>query len=690
MPGFIVKTDIEKVRQMANLYDVISDDVALKQSGSSYMGLCPFHDEKTPSFSVNPSMGYWHCFGCGKSGDVFKYVMERDGVEFREAVEILADRYNFELHYEETGKDRPQQPKGSTRVRLLAVCSQAQKYFTSKLFSDEALPARQLLDGRKFTKADCEYFGCGYAPRGGDELVRHLASKGYTTQEMIDAGVARQGRSGAYDYFRGRVTWPIRDITGRVLGFGARKLYDDDKIEAKYINTPDTRLYHKNQVLYGLDLAKDEIRKTHQIVIVEGYTDVMACHLAGVKTAVATCGTAFGEEHAKIARRLIADNSADAIQFTSAARKGSRIVFTFDGDAAGQKAAIRAFSLDGRFLTQTFVAVAHDNLDPCDLRIKEGNEAVHHLVDGATPLYEFIVSSTIGRYDIDRPEGKLAAASALTPVLARIKDTALCRYYSREAAGLIGIDDSPRSVIRLQDFTNNVMTERKRLDVRDDGTFGTRDRRVFDEGRGGLTDAQRMAIMRDDAAQLRLRDEKYWPIDDTVFMTEQQLMAFVVQVPLAFEPTQFGNLASESFSTPLFRMMFEAVQSLGGLPDSADSITQSQWVTSIVNACGMGVREAVEQLATMPLPVDSETRDGDEMPGPDAPLRLPTEQEQRMAMQLLVGMLDISYAQKINEMRYRMRTLPEGSEKLELLARITKFEQQRHQIKDFVYNSNIA
>ena len=408
----ILKEDVEKVRAAADLYDIVSASVTLRPSGTgTFVGLCPFHDEKTPSFSVRPALGVWHCFGCGLGGDVFGYVEHQENIDFREAVELLADKYHIELHYENSGGRT--EHSGSKRARLIEANEEAQRFFMSQIMSKEALAARKLLGGRNFSRADCERFGCGYAPQGWDNLVRYLASKGFTQQEMLDAGLARQGQRGVYDYFRGRATWPIRDSTGRTLGFGARKLYDDDQIAAKYINTPDTQLYRKTQVLYGIDLAKSSIVKKRQVVIVEGYTDVMAMHLAGIDTAVATCGTAFGAEHAKIVRRLVADDSLGAVQLVGPLNVpgqalSSRIVFTFDGDAAGQKAALHAFGLDSAFLSQTFVAVADDNLDPCDLRINRGDQAVRSLIEHAKPLYDFVIDAAIGRFDTTYATGRWA------------------------------------------------------------------------------------------------------------------------------------------------------------------------------------------------------------------------------------------------------------------------------------------
>ena len=466
----ILKEDVEKVRAAADLYDIVSASVTLRPSGTgTFVGLCPFHDEKTPSFSVRPALGVWHCFGCGLGGDVFGYVEHQENIDFREAVELLADKYHIELHYENSGGRT--EHSGSKRARLIEANEEAQRFFMSQIMSKEALAARKLLGGRNFSRADCERFGCGYAPQGWDNLVRYLASKGFTQQEMLDAGLARQGQRGVYDYFRGRATWPIRDSTGRTLGFGARKLYDDDQIAAKYINTPDTQLYRKTQVLYGIDLAKSSIVKKRQVVIVEGYTDVMAMHLAGIDTAVATCGTAFGAEHAKIVRRLVADDSLGAVQLVGPLNVpgqalSSRIVFTFDGDAAGQKAALHAFGLDSAFLSQTFVAVADDNLDPCDLRINRGDQAVRSLIEHAKPLYDFVIDAAIGRFDTTYATGQMGAVKAVAPLIAQIRDRSQRDLYARKATRRIGVD--------LDIMQREVRSTHGQLHVRDEDAYSPR------------------------------------------------------------------------------------------------------------------------------------------------------------------------------------------------------------------------
>ncbi|MBT1177580.1 DNA primase [Bifidobacterium callimiconis] len=707
MPGLILKEDIEKVRAAADLYDIVSADVTLKPSGSgTYMGLCPFHDEKTPSFSVRPGLGAWHCFGCGLGGDVFKYVEQSENVGFADAVEILADKYHIELRYD---SNQPQQRQGSKRSRLLEANEAAQKFFVSQIMSKEALAARKLLAGRNFSQADCERFGCGYAPQGWDNLVRHLASKGFTQQEMLDAGLARQGQRGVYDYFRGRVTWPIRDATGRTLGFGARKLFDDDTIQAKYINTPDTTLYHKNQVLYGLDLAKANIVKKRQVVIVEGYTDVMACHLAGVDTAVATCGTAFGNEHAKIVRRLISDDKLGALQLIGPGRNHtSRVVFTFDGDAAGQKAALHAFGLDGAFLSQTFVAVADNNLDPCDLRIQQGDTAVRRLVENASPLYDFVINAAIDQFGTEYTTGQMGAVKAVAPIIAQIRDRSLVDMYARKAARRIGVD--------LDVMIREVQTARRRLRVRDEDAYAPRGNRYSNNGggdrfgdgygddRGAVSPARRRQIEHQDALM-----QGYYRVDDAVFICEQQFMGILIQVPRAVNRDLFSRLDEESFTTPVFRSLYQALEAAGGLPP--DETPQGLWLHNLSKAAGPMLEQVINELAVMPLPLPNLDKGGaggsgsaganGGVPGPDGPIdpqangaanpmRPASEAERQYASELLVRLLDMACMRRIAMWKRRMNLLPEGEEKFRLLGEITKQEAVRKNLQAEIYGNTVG
>lgn len=436
MAGLIRRADIDEVRSRTNLADIVGDYVTLKSAGvGSMKGLCPFHEERSPSFHVRPQVGFYHCFGCGEGGDVFSFLMKMDHVSFSEAVERMAARIGFELHYEDGGAATDH----GNRARILSANQAAADFFVAQLATPEAEPGRAFLGQRGFDAAAAQRFGVGFAPRGG-ALARHLKTLGYSEDELVTAGLLGKGERGdVYDRFRGRLVWPIRDATGQTLGFGARKLLDDDN-GPKYLNTPETPVYHKSQVLYGLDLAKKDIARGRQVVVVEGYTDVMACHLAGVTTAVATCGTAFGVDHIKVVRRMIGDvENADSTGT-------GEVIFTFDPDEAGQKAASRAFAEEHRFAAQTFVAVAPDGLDPCDLRLNRGDDAVRRLIRTRKPMFEFKVRRELDVHDLETVEGRVAALRAAAPVVASIRDQALSIGYVRNLAGWLGME--PNEVSR--------------------------------------------------------------------------------------------------------------------------------------------------------------------------------------------------------------------------------------------------
>ncbi|SIN77557.1 DNA primase [Agromyces cerinus] len=425
MAGRIRQSDVDEVKARTNIADIVGEHVSLKSAGvGSMKGLCPFHDERSPSFHVRPGLGYYHCFGCGESGDAYTFLQRMDHVSFTEAVERLAGRIGFELHYEDGG----QASDHGNRARLLAANQAASEFFVERLSAPDAEVGRRFLGERGFDAEAARRFGVGFAPKSWDALTDHLKGRGFTTEELSASGLVSQGDRGVYDRFRGRLVWPIRDVTGQTVGFGARRLLDDDK-GPKYLNTPETAIYHKSQVLYGLDLAKRDISKTHRVVVVEGYTDVMACHLAGVTTAIATCGTSFGVDHIKVLRRVLGDASGVG-----------EVVFTFDGDAAGQQAAIRAFGEEQRFAAQTFVAVAPDGLDPCDLRLARGDGAVRTLIESRTPMFEFVIKHTLAQYDLETVEGRVAALRAAAPVVADIRDPALRPGYTRELARMLGVE----------------------------------------------------------------------------------------------------------------------------------------------------------------------------------------------------------------------------------------------------------
>lgn len=431
MAGMIKAEDIATVKERVNIEDVISEHVTLRRAGAgSLKGLCPFHDERTPSFNVRPAVGVYHCFGCGKSGDVITFVMDVDHLNFTEAVERLAAKAGIELRYEEG--ERPQGEPVGKRMRLVEANRVAEEFYAELLLRDpNARAGRDFLRAKGFDGKAASHFGVGFAPRSGEALVAHLHAKGFTPEEMTMAGLVGQSSRGLYDRFRGRVMWPIRDITGDTVGFGARRIFEDDRIAAKYLNTSETPIYKKTQVLYGLDLAKKSIARDRRAVVVEGYTDVMAAHLSGVEQAVATCGTSFGVDHIKSLRRLMRDEAGGS---------PARVIFTFDGDAAGQKAAMRAFEEDQRWASQSFVAVARDGMDPCDLRLAQGTEGVRALIDDAVPMFEFAVRTTIARFDLDHAEGRVAAMRAIAPIIAGIRDTTLRPEYIRTVSGWIGVE----------------------------------------------------------------------------------------------------------------------------------------------------------------------------------------------------------------------------------------------------------
>ncbi|MFI8632074.1 DNA primase [Microbacterium sp. NPDC077663] len=421
----IRQSDVDEVKARTNIADIVGERVALKSAGvGSLKGLCPFHDERSPSFNVRPQAGYYHCFGCGESGDVYSFLRAMDHLSFTEAVERLAARIGYQLHYEDGGSA----PETGGRTRLYQANTAAAEYFRAQLATAEADAGRRFLGERGFDAGAAAHFGVGYAPKGWNNMRDALRAQGFTDEELATAGLVSQGQRGVYDRFRGRVVWPIRDLTGQTIGFGARKLYEDDQ-GPKYLNTPETPIYKKAQVLYGLDLAKKDVSRSHRVVVVEGYTDVMACHLAGVTTAIATCGTAFGSDHITVLRRVMGDDSASG-----------EVIFTFDPDAAGQKAALRAFSEEKRFAAQTYVAVAPDGLDPCDLRLNRGDGAVRALMDAKAPMFEFVIDQKLAGFDLGSVEGRVGALRAAAPIVAEIRDSSLRPGYTRVLARKLGMD----------------------------------------------------------------------------------------------------------------------------------------------------------------------------------------------------------------------------------------------------------
>ena len=459
MSGRIRDEDVQYIRERAPIDEVVADYVQLKNAGGGQKkGLCPFHDEKSPSFHVTPSKGYFHCFGCQTGGDAITFLMKIDHLSFTETIERLADRMGYTLRYDESFSGS-KAPVGN-RSRLIAAHAAAAKFYQNLLnTSADAAFGRELLTKRGFDRAACESFGVGYAPNSWDGLTKELRAQGFTIEELELAGLSKMGERGPIDKFRNRLMWPIRDISGDVVGFGARKLASDEEDQGpKYLNTSETPIYKKSQVLYGLDIAKKEIAKKRQVVVVEGYTDVMACHLAGITTAVATCGTAFGPDHIRIIRRLLMDD--DAFR--------GEVIFTFDGDAAGQKAAMRAFNEDQKFVTQTFVAVEPDGLDPCDLRQNKGDLALRDLIARRIPLFEFAIKTELNLHNLNTAEGRVNALNATAPLVSQIRDKSLRPEYARLLAGWLGVEveivskavaQGARNFVPAQDAGSGEVTE---------------------------------------------------------------------------------------------------------------------------------------------------------------------------------------------------------------------------------------
>ena len=425
----IPQSDIDEVLSRVSIVDVVGDYVALKAGGNGeFKGLCPFHGEKSPSFGVSSTKNLWHCFGCGEGGNLFQFLNKIDALDFVEAMEKLASRVGYTLNYEEGSDSNPNQ---AIRVRILEANAAAAKFFELCLSDGEAQPGRDFLQSRGFDKAAAARFGVGWAPKGWTGLTEHLKTLGFTEDELLVAALSGKKDKGAYDRFRGRLIWPIRDATNAVIGFGARKIFEDDQ-GPKYLNTSETPVYHKSQVLYGIDLAKREISKTQQVVVVEGYTDVMACHLAGVTTAVATCGTAFGDEHIKVLNRILVTDPT----------KPAEVIFNFDPDEAGQKAAMRAFSSAQKFNAQTYIAVGPEGLDPCDLRVERGDLAIVEMIEAKRPLIEFAIDRTVSRFDLRAREGQIAAVRAAAPIVAEILDGVLRSSYEKFLTELTLVDRS--------------------------------------------------------------------------------------------------------------------------------------------------------------------------------------------------------------------------------------------------------
>ncbi|MEU4293896.1 DNA primase [Kribbella sp. NPDC026596] len=604
MAGRIKDEDIALVRERARIDDIVGSYVTLKNAGGgSLKGLCPFHDEKSPSFNVTPARGFFYCFGCQEGGDVIDFIQKIDQISFSEAVETLASKVGIQLRYDDSGAPIQRGP-GNQRPRLVEAHKVAAEYYVEQLFgAADASSGRQFLDQRGFDKDAAVHFGVGFSPRGGEALTNHLRGRGFTNAELVASGLSAEGQRGLYDRFRGRLMWPIRDASSDVIGFGARRLFDDDRIEAKYLNTPETPIYKKSKVLYGVDLARREIAKGRQAVVVEGYTDVMACHLAGVQTAVATCGTSFGEDHARVLRQLLLDHD----QFRG------EVIFTFDGDEAGQRAALKAFAGDQAFASQTYVAVEPDGLDPCDLRLQKGDAAVRELIGRRVPLYRFVLTNVLSKYDLDRADTRIDALREAARLVISIRDRSKVDAFTRELAGQLGMEvDQVRSEVHRAASRGAAPTDRVHSD----------------RGQGGQSP--------EGAQPPTPRVEIPSPRDQR-FVIEWDALKVAMQYPLLVG-VAFDELDDHDFTHPWLAAVRVAMAKAGGPAAAAPG---EAWVVAVRDAIGNDPAAAVVSA----LAVD--------------PLRLGREPDEPYAQALLARLQELTCARRIQDLKSKLqRTNP--------------------------------
>jgi DNA primase len=638
VPGRIRDEDLQLVRSRSPIAEVVGEYLQLRSAGGGSMkGLCPFHDEKTPSFNVTPARGLWYCFSCAEGGDVIAFVRKIDNLGFTEAVERLAARANIELRYEQGGHVPGQEQ--SRRRRLIEAHRTAANFYAENLTGASAAVARDFLASRGFDLADAERFGCGYAPDDWEATTRHLRGRGFTEEELLVGGLAGQGRHGLVDKFRGRLIWPIRDLAGDVIAFGARKLSEADN-GPKYLNTPETPIFKKSSVLYGADLAKRDIAQRRQAVIVEGYTDVMACHLAGVTTAVATSGTSFGEGHIGILRRLIMDDR----------QLWGEVIFTFDGDAAGRRAALRAFSMEEKFKTQTFIAVQPDGMDPCDLRGKEGDAAVRELVASRVPLYEFAVRSAMSDFDLDSAEGRVAALDAAAKIVAAVKDVALRKVYAAKVDRWIGLMDEDLVMARIAEYIPGGSGGTGRGGRPAGGSGGGRSG-ADQRGRGGPPGP---------GGGRRPEPVAYDP-HDPVINLERQVLKLAIQRPALLGPA-FDGLGAEAFTVPAHQAARELILGCGGV---AAAGAVRDWVDQLLTAAPHdNARMFLTRLAVEPV----------EAPGANA------EPDVRYADELLSRVEELAVSRRIAAVKsrlQRMNPLTEQSDYNHLFGDLVALEQRR-------------
>ena len=615
MAGKISPRDIEEVKARVNIADVVGAYVALKPaSAGSLKGLCPFHQEKSPSFNVRPLQGFYHCFGCGAGGDAYKFLQEMESLSFYEAVENLAAKVGFTLTYEAGAKG----PDQGQKARIYEANAAAAKYFQDQLMSDAAIPGRDFLKSRGFDKSAADLFGVGFAPKGWNNLTDHLKAIGFTEEELITASLSSKGERGLYDKFRGRLIWPIRDTSNQVIGFGARKLFEDDQ-GPKYLNTSETPVYHKSAVLYGIDLAKKDISKSQKVVVVEGYTDVMACHLAGITTAVATCGTAFGDEHIRILNRMLSANVDNPAE----------VIFTFDPDEAGQKAAMRAFADADKFHANSFIAVGPDGLDPSDLRVQKGDEAVVLMIENKKPIHEFAIKQKMKNFNLDSVEGRVGAARASAAVIATIRDSALRSVYIRELANWVNLDLSEVSALVDRAIKEKVVSA--------------------------------VAPLRQDAvAEAPTETVIQTPdLKDPAVRFERQLLEVLVQQPTQISLEDMKELSSGDFLAGAHGAIARGIASV------VEYRTDPNWLPRLAESIDPALHSGLRSLAATELPARNEQELVRYVSGVVNAGHIALLTRQKLSMQAVLRQLDSSETEKIEQIQRELIAIEERRRKLQ-------------------------
>ncbi|MGV0351631.1 DNA primase [Corynebacterium guaraldiae] len=632
--GRIPDSDIQAIRERAPIDEIVGEYVQLKPAGyDSLKGLSPFKDEKTPSFHVRPQRGYYHCFSTGKGGDVFSFLMEMEQVSFPEAVEAVAQKIGYHINYQ-GGSTGARDEKPGTRRRLIAANKAAHEFYRQQLETPQAAAGREFLLDRGFSKEIIYEFECGYAPEGWDTATKHLLRMGFSFEELEAAGISKMGKRGPIDRFHRRLLWPIKDLSGNVIGFGARKLFDDDKL-GKYMNTPETMLYHKSKVLFGLDLAKRNIAEHHQAVVVEGYTDVMAMYAAGVKTAVASCGTAFGADHLQVLRRLMLDDSYFH----------GELIYTFDGDEAGQKAAMRAFEGEQKFTGQSFVSVAPDGMDPCDLRLERGDTAVRDLVADRIPMFEFVIRSVISDFSIDSAEGRLQALRRAVPVVAQIRDEPLQREYARRLAGWVGWPD-PEEVLHQ---------------VRQEARKPKKEQRP----RFASLEQTSSAPAQSNAPVMHIpgpREPHLWP--------QREALKLALQYP-QIAGSYFDGITEDAYSNEAYRTIRRAISTLGGVTAGAEQ-PGVEWLAAVAGEMpDLMARNFVSELAVEPIKLG-------ETGNPDTDLEAYADSVLSRLQEARVG----DQVAQLKAQLGRMRPSDDEESYNSLFADLVALEQARRELND--------